>query len=79
MELPMTSVERDATRRRLNQWHEAQALLEEQHWRELMTLTDEKALWMTKALLSRRLDCCPKRPTSGLVEQQAFFRKATSR
>jgi hypothetical protein len=77
-ESPMTAAEREETRRRLDIWRDAEPLLEEQRWRELMALTDEKALWLTKALLSRRLDYSPKRDTSGLVEQQALFRKLAS-
>ena len=71
----MSPAERDATRRRLDIWRDAQELLEEQRWRELMALTDDKALGLTKALFSRRVDYSPRRDTSGLVEQQALFRK----
>ena len=74
----MTASEREATRERLRVWKDSQPLLEEQRWRELMALTDEKALWMTKALFSRRLDYRPKRDSSGLVEQQALFQRACS-
>ena len=69
----MTESEREATRRRLQIWQEAQAPLEEQRWRELMALTDEKALKMTRSLLSRRGIVPVDRETSGLVEQQALF------
>jgi hypothetical protein len=68
--------DRDATRERLRVWQESQPLLEEQRWRELQALTDSKALWLTRALFSRRLDYRPKRDSSGLVEQQALFRRA---
>ena len=71
----MSQTERGATRQRLRIWQECQPLLEEQHWRELMSLTEAKALWMTKALFSRHLDYCPRRPSSGLVEQQALFQR----
>ena len=72
----MTEAEREATRRRLYIWREAQSALEEQHWRELKGLTDEKALLMTKALFSRPLTCRVKRESSGLVEQQILFHRA---
>ena len=38
----MTEAERDATRRRLQIWQEAQPLLEEQRWQELMALTEAR-------------------------------------
>lgn len=71
----LSEAEREATRRRLRFWQEAQAALEEQHWRELVALTDERALQLTRALLSRRL--ATQRPSdwSGLVEQQALFQR----
>ena len=72
----MSPSEREATRQRLRIWEESQPLLEEQHWRELMALTEEKALAMTKALFSRQLEYRPRRGSSGLVEQQALFQKA---
>lgn len=75
---PMSVAERDETRRRLEIWRDAQELLEEQRWRELIALTDDKALWLTKALFGRRLDSSPRRGTSGLVEQQALFGKSRS-
>ena len=69
----MSESELDATRRRLQIWHDAQPLLEEQHWRELAALTDEQALTMTRSLLSRPGLVPTSRDTSGLVEQQALF------
>ena len=56
---PMTEAEREATRRRLRIWQEAQPALEAQHWRELMALTDEQALKLTQAVLRRQ--ACPAR------------------
>ena len=76
---PMTASERDATRRRLQIWQEAQPLLEEQRWRELMALTDERALKMTQSLLSRHGIFPAPRDTSGLVEQQALFQRSRCR
>lgn len=71
----MTDAEREATQKRLLIWQEAEGPLQEQRCRELMALTNEKALWMTRALLSRELHYRSKRETSGLVEQQALFQK----
>ena len=71
----LTDTERAATRRRLRIWEESRELLEEQRWRELMALTDEKALGFSKALFARRLDYHPSRESSGLVEQQALFQR----
>ena len=65
----MTASEREATRRRLQIWQEAQPLLEEQRWRELMALTDAQALKMTQSLLSGQGIFPASRGTSGLVEQ----------
>ena len=76
---PMTESEREATRRRLQIWQDAQPFLEEQHWRELMALTDEQALKMTRALLSRHGVLPVARDSSGLVEQQALFRRGCGR
>ena len=75
----MTASEREATRRRLQIWQEAQPLLEEQRWRELMALTDEQALKMTRSLLSRQGILPASRDTSGLVEQQALFQRSRCR
>ena len=75
----MTESEREATRRRLQIWQEAQPLLEEQRWRELMALTDEQALNMTRSLFSRRGIVSEHRETSGLVEQQALFGRSRRR
>lgn len=71
----LSEAEREATHRRLRIWQEAQPCLEEQRGRELMALTDERALQLTRALLSRRL--ATQRPSdwSGLVEQQALFQR----
>ena len=79
MKTPLTPDEEHATRERLRIWRQAEPLLEEQRWRELMGLADEKALRMTKALLGRRLDPQPKRDSSGLVEQQALFQQSLTR
>ena len=76
---PMTDAEREATRLRLRVWQEAEPLLQEQRWRELQALTDEKALALTKALFSRGTASASKRDSSGLVEQQALFRRLRSR
>ena len=75
----MSQSEREATRERLRVWQESQPLLEEQRWRELMALTDAKALWMTKALFSRQLNYRPRRDSSGLVEQQSLFQKMAAK
>ena len=71
----LTETEREATRRRLSIWEANREFLEEQRWRDLMILTDEKALGFTTALFSRQLDCRPTRECSGLVEQQALFQR----
>lgn len=71
----MSSAEREATRKRLGIWKEAGPWLEEQRWRELHQLTAQRALWMTKALLSRQIGCHPRRDSMGLVEQQALFQR----
>ncbi len=71
----MSQSEREATRERLRIWRECQPVLEEQPWLELRALTDEQALAMTHALLSRQLDYRPKGDWSGLVEQQALFQR----
>ena len=75
----MTHSEREETRRRLQIWQEAQPLLEEQRWRELMALTDQQALWLTRSLFSRQGIASAVRDTSGLVEQQALFQKSRNR
>jgi len=71
----MTHSAREETRRRLQIWQEAQPLLEEQRWRELMALTDQQALWLTQSLFSRQGIASAVRDTSGLVEQQALFQQ----
>jgi hypothetical protein len=76
MSMPMTDSERDATRRRLQIWQEAQPLLEEQRWRELMALTEEVALRMTQSLFSRQGIRRESRDWSGLVEQQQIFQRS---
>jgi hypothetical protein len=76
---PLTESERDATRRRLQIWQEAQPLLEEQRWRELKALTDEQALVLTHSLLSRAGSVRQPRDSSGLVEQQALFQRGCRR
>ena len=75
----MTASEREATRRRLQIWREAEPLLEEQRWRELMALTDAQALQWTEALLGRRGIAPASRDSSGLVEQQALFQRSCGR
>jgi hypothetical protein len=75
----MTEAERDATRRRLQIWQDAQPLLEEQRWRELMALTDGQALKLTQSLFSRQGIVREFRDTSGLVEQQALFQRSRRR
>ncbi len=75
----MTHTEREETRRRLQIWQEAQPLLEEQRWRELMALTDQQALWLTQSLFSRQGLARGVRDTSGLVEQQALFQQCRNR
>jgi len=72
----MTKAEYEATRRRLQIWEASRELLEEQRWRELMTLSDDTALKFTKALLARPVAHSPVRESSGLVEQQALFQRA---
>ena len=79
MKTPLTIDEEHATRERLRIWREAEPALEEQRWRELRALTDERALRMTKALLGRPIDQQPKRDSSGLVEQQALFQRSLAR
>jgi len=75
----MTASEREATRRRLQIWQEAQPLLEEQRWRELMALPEEKQLKMAGTLLSQRGNLPASRDTSGLLEQQASFQRSRCR
>jgi len=75
----MTKEEQEATRKRLLVWKEAGRPLESHHWRELKALTEEQALRMTRALLSRQVGLRPRRDTSGLVEQQALFLKTRRR
>lgn len=75
----MTEAVRDATRRRLQIWQDAQPLLEEQRWRELMALTDDQALKLTHAFLRRQGIVREPRDTSGLVEQQALFQRSRRR
>lgn len=75
----MTASERDATRRRLQIWRDAQPLLEEQRWRELAALTDEQALKIIRSLLGRTGVVPTSRNTSGLVEQQALFQSGRRR
>lgn len=76
MKNQLTAKDKLATRERLRIWQEAGPALEEERWRELRKLTDEQALRMTKALLSRQIDAKPKRDSSGLVEQQALFQRS---
>jgi hypothetical protein len=76
---PMTEAEREATRRRLRIWQEAQPALEAQHWQELMALTDEQALKLTQAVLRRQGVPREVRDSSGLVEQQELFRRSRGR
>ena len=75
----LTAAEREAIRNRLQIWEQAGPLLEEQRWRELQALTSEKALALTKALFSRRIATACRRQSSGLVEQQALFRRLGTR
>ena len=75
----MTEFEQEATRRRLRIWQEAQPFLEEQRWRELMAMTEEQALKLTCALFSRQGVPRESRDSSGLVEQQALFRRSCNR
>ena len=75
----MTEAEREATRRRLQIWQDAQPLLEEQRWRELRALTDEQALKLTRSLFSRQGIATASRDSSGLVEQQALFGRSRGR
>jgi len=75
----LSEAEREAVRLRLRIWEQAGPLLQEQRWRELQALTDEKALALTKALFSRGIKSASKRDSSGLVEQQALFRRLGSR
>jgi len=75
----LTEAEREAIRLRLRIWEEAGPLLQEQRWRELQALTEEKALSLTKALFRRGATTFSKRESSGLVEQQALFRRLRSR
>ena len=74
----MTAAEREAIRVRLRMWEQAEPLLQEQRWRELRALTDEKALLLTKALFRRGATEQSKRNSSGLVEQQALFARLRS-
>lgn len=75
----MTESEREATRRRLAVWQGAEAALEEQRWRELMALTIEEGLSRTRSLLGRQGVVTAKGAASGLVEQQALFRRSVLR
>jgi hypothetical protein len=69
------AAEREATRMRLRLWRDAAPLLEEQRWRELRALDDEQALRLTHALLRRLPEGVSPRTDSGLVAQQALFRR----
>jgi hypothetical protein len=75
----MTAAELEATRRRLEIWEEAQPLLEEQRWRELMALTHERALQLSRAVLHHSNVTGISRDSSGLVEQQALFARSQPR
>jgi len=75
----MTTAEFEATRERLRIWQEAQPLLEEQRWRELMAMTDEHALRLTQSLLSRPGIVSEHHDSSGLVEQQELFQRSCRR
>lgn len=62
--------------RRLKIWQEAQPLLEKKRWRELMALTDQRALRLPRSLFSQQGIAPAFRETSGLVEQQALFQQS---
>jgi hypothetical protein len=65
-------------RRWMEQWRSAAVALEEMKRYELQTLTDEQAWEQIEDLLSLA-DYYPRRSdTSGLVEQQAWFRRFRS-
>jgi hypothetical protein len=78
-DLASKETDREAIKRRLRIWQESGPLLQEQRWRELMALTDDAALRLTKALFSRKIDYLPKRDSSGLIAQQALFRRLLGR
>ena len=77
--LTFSEAEREEIRLWLRTWEEAEPALQEQRWRELQALSDEKALSLTKALFRRGITTASKRESSGLVEQQALFKRLRSR
>ena len=57
------------------QWHQAATALEEFRWHELQALTDANAWQQIEAVLSLAGQYPRPSSTSGLVEQQAWFRQ----
>ena len=69
---------RDAARAYVRQWADTGRLLEQQRWRELSSLTQERALEASDALIAAALGVplpLSRRTWSGLVEQQALFQR----
>ena len=68
----------ETARRLARQKVEAGRLVDELRWRELALLDDERALQTSDALIEAALSVpipAWRRTTSGLVEQQAVFRR----
>lgn len=78
----MVSVDEAAQRRWVEQWKEAGKALEEQRRRELVSLTADRALAASEALLAlaspERLGA-ERRTGSGLVEQQRLLHRRGAR
>ncbi len=68
----------DEARLYVRRWDEAGRLLEQQRWHELSTLSPERALAATSALIEAALLVpmpATRRVSSGLVEQQRLFHR----
>ena len=78
----MASMDAAAQRRWVEQWKEAGKALEDQRRRELMSLTADRALAASEALLAlaspERLSA-ERRTSSGLVEQQRLLHQRDAR
>jgi len=76
---PWTSAQTDAARRWVETWRTAGAALEEVRFRELRELDGRRAIALLTGPADYRMEPRKARPTSGLVEQQAWFMKARKR
>lgn len=68
----------DQARALVQGWDETGRQVEQQRWRELATLTDERALIASTALITAALQVplpASRRLSSGLVEQQRIFHR----